>query len=191
MVFVHTGRMPHDDLPRVAELLQERNAIDDQIAATMKRPMTSGHLGEWIAAQVFDIELEASATTAAFDGRFRSGPMQKRAVNVKWYLKREGILDMTTSETLDEYLVMTGPVGAAGGSHGQTRPWCIDRVYLFDAHSLRADLLARGRSIGTASSIRTELWNQAEIYPKQANTRMPLTDRQVEALQLFAPPQRT
>jgi len=187
---VHTGRMPQDDLPRVAELLHERNRINDQIAAIMERPMTSGHLGEWIAAQVFDIELERSATTTAFDGRFRSGPLQGRTVNVKWYLKREGLLDMTTSETLDDYLVMTGPVSAAVSSHSQTRPWQIHSVYLFDAHRLRADLFARGRSIGTASSIRTELWKQAEIYPTPANTRMSLTDRQVEALQLFAPAQR-
>ncbi|WP_448614071.1 hypothetical protein [Modestobacter sp. URMC 112] len=179
--------MSHDDLPRVAELLHERNRIDDQIAAIMERPMTSGHLGEWIAAQVFDIELEKSATTTAFDGLFRSGPLQGRRVNVKWYLQREGILDMTTSEDLDDYLVMTGPVSAAVSSHGRTRPWRIDSVYLFDAHRLQADLHARGRSIGTASSIRTELWSQAEIYPKPANRRMSLTDRQVEALQLFAP----
>jgi hypothetical protein len=110
---------------------------------------------------------------------------------VKWYLKREGILDMTTSETLDDYFVMTGPVSAGVSSQGHTRPWQIHSVYLFDAHGLRADLLAGGRSIGTASSIRTELWKQAEIYPKPANTRMSLTDRQVEALQLFAPAQRT
>ena len=191
VLLVHTGRMSHDDLQRVAELLHERDRIDDQIAAIMERPMTSGHLGEWIAAQVFDIELERSATTTAFNGRFRSGPLQGRTVNVKWYLKREGLLDMTTSEALNDYLVLTGRVSAAVSSHGRTRPWCIVSVYLFDAHGLRAEMLARGRSIGTASSIRTELWNQAEIYPKPANTRMLLSDRQVEALKLFAPAQRT
>jgi hypothetical protein len=37
--------------------------------------MTSGHLGEWIAAQVFDIALEASAVAVGIDGRFRSGPL--------------------------------------------------------------------------------------------------------------------
>jgi hypothetical protein len=66
---------------------------------------------------------------------------------VKWYLKREGIFDMTTSETLDDYLVMTGPVSAGVSSQGHTRPWRIHSVYLFDAHGLRADLLAGGRSI--------------------------------------------
>jgi hypothetical protein len=117
-VLVHTEPMPDDDLSRVAQLLQERNRIDDQIAAITERPMTLGHLGEWIAAQLFDIELEKSATTKALDGRFRSGPLREQTVNVKWYLKREGILDMTTSETLDYYLVMTGPVSAAVSSQG-------------------------------------------------------------------------
>jgi hypothetical protein len=67
-----------DELAQIARLLTERNAIDDTIAAIIDRPMTSGHLGEWIAAQVFDIELERSAATAAIDGRFRSGPYTVR-----------------------------------------------------------------------------------------------------------------
>lgn len=179
--------MALDDLPRIAQLLGKRNRIDDQIAAIIDRPMTSGHLGEWIASQVFDIELEAPANATALDGRFRSGPLQGRTINVKWYLKREGILDMTTDDVLDEYLVMTGPVSAAASSQGRTRPWRIDSVYLFDARSLLADLVARGRNVGTASSIRTELWAQAEIYPEQVNKRLPLTRPQVQALRLFAP----
>ena len=80
--------MTDDELAQIARLLTERNAIDDTIAAIIDRPMTSGHLGEWIAAQVFDIELERSASTAAIDGRFRSGPLQGRSVNVKWSSSR-------------------------------------------------------------------------------------------------------
>ena len=54
-----------DPLARVGALLHERNAIDAELARLTQRPMTSGHLGEWIAAQVFGIELEASAVAAA------------------------------------------------------------------------------------------------------------------------------
>ena len=82
--------MDEDSLTRVGVLLRERNAIDGEIAWLIQRPMTSGHLGEWIAAQVFDIQLETSAAAAGIDGRFRSGPLQDRTVNIKWYLKREG-----------------------------------------------------------------------------------------------------
>ncbi len=46
---------------QIAQLLRERNAIDAEIAAITHRPMTSGHLGEWIATQNFDIHLERSA----------------------------------------------------------------------------------------------------------------------------------
>ena len=53
--------MDADSLARAAALLRARNAIDAELAELTGRPMTSGHLGEWIAAQIFDIELEASA----------------------------------------------------------------------------------------------------------------------------------
>ena len=109
-------------LAQAAALLRERNAIDAELARLIQRPMTSGHLGEWIAAQVFDIELEASAVAAGIDGRFRSGPLHGRTVNVKWYLKREGLLDTTEAAALDYYLVLTGPSSAAVSSRGTTRP---------------------------------------------------------------------
>ncbi|MBY3554381.1 hypothetical protein [Modestobacter lapidis] len=179
--------MKHEALRRIADLLGERNRIDGEIAALIQRPMTSGHLGEWIAGEIFDIALEKSASAAALDGYFRSGPLQRRSVNVKWYLRREGILDLTSPAMPDDYLVMTGPASAAMSSHGGTRPWRIDSVYLFDATGLRDNLLARGRQIGTASSVRTELWAQAEIYPKPVNFRWVLTEDQVEALKSFAP----
>jgi hypothetical protein len=47
--------------------LRELNQIDAGLARLMHRPMTSGHLGERIAARVFDIELEASAVAAGID----------------------------------------------------------------------------------------------------------------------------
>jgi hypothetical protein len=75
--------MTDDEVAQIARLLIERNAIDDAIAAIIARPVATGHLGEWIASQVFDIELEQSAVTAAIDGRFGSGPLQCDTVNVK------------------------------------------------------------------------------------------------------------
>lgn len=109
--------MGDENLEQIAELLTRRNAIDAKIAAIVQRPMTSGHLGEWITSRIFDIELEASATNTAFDGRFRAGPLQDRTVNVKWYLKQECVLDTSASTTLDYYLVLTGPRSSAN-PHG-------------------------------------------------------------------------
>lgn len=152
-------------LARVAELLGQRNRIDEEIAKIIQRPMASGHLGEWIGACIFDIELETSASNAAVDGRFRTGTLRGKSVNIKWYLKREGLLDMTTAGSLDYYLVMTGPASSAVSSRASTRPWRIDSVYLFDARQLCADQRARGVQVGTAASVPRRWWDAAEVYP--------------------------
>ena len=81
-------------IEQIAELLRERNAIDERLAKIVSRPMTAGHLGEWLAARIFGIELEPTAVKTAFDGRFTSGQLQGRTVNVKWHLKRENLLDL-------------------------------------------------------------------------------------------------
>jgi hypothetical protein len=159
-VWVDTER-----LQTLAQLLRARNAIDAIIAKTIGRPMTAGHAGEWIAAQIFDIELESLAVAPAYDGHFRRAPLEGKTVNVKWYLKREGLLDMTSAATLDYYLVMTGPAGTAGSSKRTTRPWLIESVYLFDANQLMSDLQASGIQIGVATSVRQSRWKAAEIYP--------------------------
>jgi hypothetical protein len=85
--------------------------------------MASSHLGESIAAMTFDIELETSGSRAAIDGRFMTGNLQGKTVNIKWYLKREGMLDITTTGPLDYHLVMTGRASSAASSHASTRPW--------------------------------------------------------------------
>ncbi|QSB14165.1 hypothetical protein JQS43_21990 [Natronosporangium hydrolyticum] len=175
------------DLARVAELLHQRNTIDEQITQIIKRPVASGHLGEWIAAWVFDIELETSASTAAVDGRFLTGKLQGRTVNIKWYLKREGLLDMTTADVPDYYLVMTGPAGPAASSRGGSRLWRIDNVYLFDARQLLSDQLARGVKVGVASSVPQSWWKAAEIYPTANDAVLAVSREQAAMLALFRP----
>ena len=176
-----------DSLARAATLLRERNAIDVELARLIHRPMTSGHLGEWIAAQIFDIELEASAVAAGIDGRFRSDPLQGRTVNIKWYLKREGLLDTTEFTALDYYLVLTGPPSPAVSSRDTTRPWCIEAVYLFEARQLQAEQTVRGVKRGVASSVIKKQWKAAEIYPSATNPELAVTLQQAEQLRLFAP----
>jgi hypothetical protein len=168
----------------VASLVRERNAIDAKLAQIMHRPMASGHLGEWLASQIFDIELEKSAVTRGWDGRFRSGPLHDRTVNIKWYLKREGMLDTVQSTTLDCYLVLAGPASAAISSRGGTRPWCINSVYLFSAPQLHAEQVTRNVKLGVASSVRAQQWTNAEIYPS-TNPLLPMTPRQIELLGQF------
>ena len=176
----------HDEpIRRIAQLLHERNAIDAEIATVMRRPMTSGHLGEWIASEIFDIELEPSAVAAGIDGSFRSGPLQGRTVNIKWYLKREGLLDTSESVRLDYYLVLAGPLSAAASSRGSTRPWCIEAVFLFDARQLRAEQAERGVKRGVASSVVKRQWEAAEIFPAPGNPIVTISPLQAKMLELF------
>lgn len=175
------------ELEQIAHLLRARNEIDAGIASVIDRPMTAGHLGEWIAAQIFDIKLEKNATTVAIDGHFRSGALVKKTVNVKWYLKNESLLDMTANPTLDFYLVLTGPPAPAVPSRGAVRPWRIDHVFLFDAHELLAEQQSRGVRVGIASSVPRRFWTAAEIYPATTNSAYALTLDQKVQLGLFAP----
>jgi hypothetical protein len=177
-----------DSLARAAALLRERNAIDTELAKLTGRPMTSGHLGEWIAAQIFDIALEEAANAPAIDGRFRSGPLIGQTVNVKWYLKQEGLLDMTESAALDFYLVLTGPRAAAVSTRSSTRPWHVDAVYLFHAADLLEQEHARNIKVGVATSVLTSQWENAEIFPVPRNPLLPLSPAQASLLRLFASP---
>lgn len=170
---------------QVAQLILERNAIDDRIAQIINRPALTGHLGEWLASQIFDVDLEASAVSKAIDGRFASGALTGKTVNVKWYARREGTLDMTTSELLDYYLVFTGPKGAAVSSTGGTRPLLIHACYLFDARALLGRQLARGARIGAASSVPTGDWDAAEIYPQPSNQLLTVGPEEAELLKLL------
>jgi len=173
------------DVERVADLLRQRNAIDADIAAITGRPMAAGHLGEWIAQQILGVQLERSAVTRAIDGRFTTFGPANATVNVKWYLKQEGMLDLVGENGPDYYLVFAGPHGGAVSSHGTTRPWCIAAVFLFAGATLVTDLTDRKRKIGVASSVRSVLWQEAEIYPRE-HPDYPLTARQRQLLALFA-----
>jgi hypothetical protein len=178
--------MNEEALAEVAELLRERNAVDARLAQIIGRPPEKGHLGEWIAAQIFDIQLETSASSKAIDGRFRTGPLAGRTVNIKWFLKREGGLDMTESPDLDYYLVLAGPTTAALSSRGMTRPAVITAVYLFDAAALLAEQRGRGVKVGVFSSVVNTQWQAAEIYPTATCAALPLTDEQRHQLGSFA-----
>ena len=97
-------------IAKLADLIHTRNAVAQQITTLIDRPAQIGHVGEFIAAQVFDITLQESATNKGFDGRFRSGTLAGKTVDVKWYAKKEGLVDLRLEFLPDYYLVLTGPV---------------------------------------------------------------------------------
>ncbi len=175
----------HGNLNRLADLLRRYNAVGDAIAGVIGRPAERGHVGEYIAAHIFNITLERSARKRARDGRFMAGALAGRTVNVKWYGKQEGVLDLHARGAPDYYLALTGPAGSAASSRGATRPWVIESVYLFEARRLLQDLRARGVKIRTGSSVRQALWSAAEVYPEPRNTTLVLTQEQRDLLVLF------
>jgi hypothetical protein len=172
------------DTSDLADLLAQRNALDARIGAIIGRPALAGHMGEWIASKIFDIQLDDSAVAKAIDGRFRSGPLAGKTVNIKIYGKREGLLDTNSDPTLDYYLVLCGPKATTLTSKGGTRPLRVSNVYLFDSAEIRTDQQARGTNSGVASSIRSALWTEAEIYPR-AHPALKLDAEQRRALALF------
>jgi hypothetical protein len=173
------------DLPQLAELIKKRNLLERDITALIGRPAEIGHIGEHIASRVFHIALEESASHKSIDGRFSDGLLKGRSVNIKWYARREGLLDITPDALPDYYLVLTGPKSAAMSSRGRVRPWIIEAVFLFEAQDLVVQLEARGLKIGIASSIVQQFWEQAEIYPIQSSTKLMVTEEQRQQLMLF------
>jgi len=174
------------ELRELANLLQRRNEIDLEISKIIGRPSTTGHIGEFVASRIFRIKLESSATTKGMDGVFIEGPLKGKTVNVKWYGKQEGILDINPDNLADYSLVITGPKSAPLTSKGTDRPLVISHVYLFDMISLVSELKQRGVKIGIATSVRRSSWDSAEIYPNRANKRLELTEEQTGILELFS-----
>lgn len=174
-----------DDLHRLSDLLARRNAIDSDIARLINRPAEKGRIGEYVAAKVFDIMLHTSASHQGTDGHFVRGPLSGQSVNVKYYAKREGILDINAVAVPDFYLVLAGPKTLAMSSVGTSRPWVIESVFLFHGQELIGSLQARGVKVGIATSVTSELWNAAEIYPVPRAALLTLSDEQRALLALF------
>jgi hypothetical protein len=168
----------------LAGLLRIRHAIDDEIAILIGHTPTAGHIGEVVAAAIFDIELAVSGVNAGFDGHFRSGPLAGQTVNVKAYAERTSLLDISP-HPCDWYMVLMGPPRTSV-DHGRSLPFTIERVFLFDIEALKAVLKIAGVGIGVASSVRKAMWEAAEIYSNAAPGAAMLPDeRQRRLLEHF------
>jgi hypothetical protein len=82
------------NLESLPELLSELNTIGEKISEITQRPTTMEHTGEYIATEIFDIELEDLSNAKGIDGHFKSGSLAGRSVNDKWYGKLEYVLDI-------------------------------------------------------------------------------------------------
>ncbi len=171
-----------EQMKRLAELVKQKNHADGRVAEFIVRPALPGHFGDFVGAEILGIELHASAVERGSDGRFAEGRLFGMTVNIKYYPKNEGLLDISIDGAPDYYLVLTGPRSAAVSSRGKTRPWVIEAVYLFETASLIGRLTTK---IGIATSVRREFWDAAEIYPRD-NPAFSLTPLQRETLALFS-----
>ena len=182
-------RYPTDgsDLQRLAELIHARNANEAAITGIIGRPALLGHIGEFIASRIFDIELEKSATNPGSDGQFRSRPRAGESVDIKMYGRREGILDINPERLPSYYLVLAGPKSSAATSPGTGRPWGIKEAFLFRAAPLVARLLERGVKVerGNPTSVHEGEWERARIFPACPGAPLELTEAQLGALRLF------
>lgn len=173
-------------LEELAALLRRRNEIDEKIAAHLHRPALNGHIGEFVASEVFGIRLADSATQRGFDGHFEAGPLAGKSVDVKYYGKQEGILDLPAhGDYPDFYLVLAGPLSAPGSSRGGTRPFVIDAAFLFESATLIPALRERGIRLGTATSVAKAFWRDALVYPKARSPHLTLSTEQMVALDAF------
>ncbi len=166
-----------DAVAHLADLLRERNHIDEQIAG-----------GEWISEQTLGVKLHDSAIHPASDGHFTQPPFAGRTVQVKTYLTRTNVLDMNKpgQPQPDYYLAITGPKSSSGTSRGCTHPFVLREVFLFETAPLVQRLEGRVKNIGTSTSVRKQEWEDARIYPVIGEAgRMQLLPDQVEALTLL------
>ncbi|MET7749022.1 hypothetical protein [Micromonospora sp. NPDC005367] len=168
----------------MAALLRARDELDARIAALTGRSARPGDVGEFIAAQVFDIELADTAVQAGYDGVFRSDPLAGRTVNIKTYGDAFTGLDISP-HPCDYYLILSGPARPPGAV--RHHPWRISAAYLLDARRLLETLTARGVKIGIATSIRRSDLEVAQVFPTVGvDVPIRLTAAQTALLSLFA-----
>ena len=175
-----------NDLERLAALIRDRNSIERSIASITGRPALTGHTGEYIAANIFDIQLVESASEKGIDGHFNTGPLADRSVNIKWYTVRQNLLDLTPESPPDYYLVVTGAKTGGLPSRGQGYPTTVSSVFLFEWEILLPALQLWKVKLGVTTSVAEYLGANAEIYPEQRNGILVLTSAQHERLGLFA-----
>jgi len=173
------------DLQFLASLLKSRNTVDSKIANIIGRPTHVQDVGEFIASVIFGIAIEELSQQKGSSGRFTHGPFAGRNVDVQWYIKRDGELNIKPDALPDYYLVLAGPKSGVASIRNLASSWTIESVFLFDAHKLVEVLRERNVKIGAATSVIGVLWDRAEIYPRQVNNMLMLSGEQRTLLALF------
>jgi hypothetical protein len=173
------------NLSHLAELLRAKNTVESNIANLLGTTVNLNTVGEYIAANVFGVRLIPSAQHSEFAGIFSHTPLTGKTVDVQWYLRRESSMHVHSDPPPDYYLILAGPKQESNTSRALVNPWIITSVYLFDGHTLLNVLRERKVQTGSRTSVRSQLWEQAEIFPTQRNPLLLLAPEQRQLLQLF------
>jgi hypothetical protein len=173
------------NLPRLAELLRARNTVESNIANLLGNSVSLGTVGEYIAAQIFGITLIPSSHHSEFAGIFANQPLAGKTVDVQWYPRREGFLNVHSEPAPDYILVLAGPRQESSTARALVNPWLICSVHLFHGQELLSALRERGVQIGSHTSVINQLWERAEIFPTPRNPLLTLTEEQCRLLKLF------
>ena len=173
------------NLPRLAELLRARNTVESNIANLLGSNVNLSTVGEYIAATIFTITLISSTQNNEFTGIFASQSLRGKTVDVQWYPRREGFLNVHAESTPDYYLVLAGPKQESSTARALVNPWLISSIHLFSAPELLIALRERGVQIGSHTSVINQLWERTEIFPAQHNSALVLTEEQRLLIQLF------
>ncbi len=201
-----------NDLNLLADLIKKHNENGKEITQIINKGAKIGDVGEFIASQIFYIDLEESGNNKGSDGKFsKPSHLAGKSVNIKWYTKRgaSGVLDLpkdlpdNLSEAKEKdllpcyYLVLTGAKSKDDGSKKKSWSWSIDYVFLFKARKLICELRNRVNNrtkrkikIGTATSLWKSDWEKAQIYPVPSDPPLSLkrtiTKDQEDKIKLFS-----
>lgn len=173
------------NLSHLAELVRARNAVESNIANLLGSAVNLDTVGEFIAANVCGIRLIPSVQHNEFAGIFTNAALMGKTVDIRWYTRREGFLNVHTDPTPDYTLVLAGPKLDQNEARALVNPWIITSVYLFHTQELLHTLRTRSVRVGPRVSVNSQLWEQAEIFPTPRNHLFVLTTEQHQLLQLF------
>ena len=137
------------DLIHLADLIRIRNFVNASVGRSIRGPAETGRIAEFVASEIFDIELEEKFVTKAIDGKFRSPLNLKGAtVNIKYRSSSSLRLNLINSDDPsghpDFYLALRGPFVAKSPNSEKVLPFVINSVYLFSATSLIERMKAEG-----------------------------------------------
>ena len=187
-----------NDLKRLADLIRKHNINGKEITEIINKGAKIGDVEEFIAHQIFYIDLEKSGNNKGSDGKFtKPSPLDGNSVNIKWYVEQGASVSLDLPGNLPEnlseakdlpcyYLVFTGAKSKDDSFKKKSWSWSIDNVFLFEARSLIGRLRKRAIKIGTQTSILISEWKKAQIYPVPSKPPLKLTKDQENKIELFS-----